>query len=52
MLGRQVANLVNATQEAGNHTVNFNASKLASGMYIYTLRSGNNVMSKKLMLLK
>jgi hypothetical protein len=52
MLGREVANLINATQEAGNHSVNFNASKLASGMYVYTLRSGNNVMSKKLMLLK
>jgi hypothetical protein len=52
MLGREVANLVNATQEAGNHSVNFNASKLASGMYVYTLKSGNNVMSKKLMLLK
>jgi hypothetical protein len=52
MLGREVANLVNATQEAGNHTVNFNASKLASGLYISTLKSGNNVMSKKMMLLK
>ena len=52
MLGREVANLVNATQEAGNHSINFNASKLASGMYVYTLRSGNNVMSKKMMLLK
>jgi hypothetical protein len=52
MLGRQVANLVNATQEAGNHSINFNASKLASGLYIYTLKSGNNVMSKKMMLLK
>jgi hypothetical protein len=52
MLGREVANLVNATQEAGNHSVNFNASKLASGLYIYTIKSGNNVMSKKMMLLK
>ena len=52
MLGREVANLFNAVQEAGNHSVNFNASKLASGLYIYTLRSGNNVMSKKMMLLK
>ena len=52
MLGREVANLVNATQEAGNHTVNFNASNLASGLYISTLKSGNNVMSKKMMLLK
>jgi hypothetical protein len=52
VLGNEVANLINATQEAGNHSVNFNASKLASGLYIYTLKSGNNVMSKKMMLLK
>jgi len=52
MLGREVASLVNATQEAGVHSVNLNASKLASGMYIYTLKSGNNTMSKKMMLLK
>jgi hypothetical protein len=52
MLGREVVTLVNATQEAGNHSVNFNASKLASGLYVYTLRAGNNVMSKKMMLLK
>ncbi len=52
VLGKEVASLVNATQEAGNHSVNFNASKLASGLYIYTLKSGNNVMSKKMMLLK
>ena len=52
MLGREVANLVNATQEAGNHSVSFNASKLASGLYIYTIKSGNNTMSKKMMLLK
>lgn len=52
VLGKEVANVLNATQEAGNHSVNFNASKLASGLYIYTLKSGNNVMSKKMMLLK
>ncbi len=52
MLGREVANLVNATQEAGSHSISFNASKMASGLYIYTLKSGNNVTSKKMMLLK
>ena len=52
LLGREVANLVNETQEAGSHSVSFNASKLTSGVYIYTLRTGNNSMSKKMMLLK
>jgi hypothetical protein len=52
VLGREVANLVNESQAAGSHQVSFNASKLASGMYIYTLRAGNNSVSKKMMLLK
>jgi hypothetical protein len=52
VLGREVANLVNEQQTAGNHSVNFNASKLASGIYIYTLKAGNNLMSKKMMLMK
>jgi hypothetical protein len=52
MLGREVANLVNESQNAGSHSVSFNASKLASGIYIYTLRTGNNSMSKKMMLMK
>jgi hypothetical protein len=52
VLGREIANLVDAMQEAGSHSVNFNASKLASGLYIYTLRSGNNIISKKMMLMK
>ena len=52
ILGREVANLVNESQEAGSHSVTFNASKLASGMYIYTLRTGNNSISKKMILMK
>jgi hypothetical protein len=52
MLGREVANLVNATQQAGQHYVTFDASKLASGVYVYTLRSNSSVMSKKMLLMK
>jgi hypothetical protein len=52
ILGREVAILVNKTEEAGTHSVNFNASKLTSGLYIYTLTSGNFILSKKMMLLK
>lgn len=52
VLGKEVANLVNTTQEAGSHTVNFDASNLASGLYIYTLNAGNFTSSKKMMLLK
>jgi hypothetical protein len=52
VLGNEVASLINATQEAGSHSVNFDASKLSSGLYIYTLNTGNFTSSKKMMLLK
>ncbi len=37
VLGREVATLVNARQNAGDHTITFNASGLASGVYFYRL---------------
>ncbi len=52
ILGSEVANLVNETLDAGNYTANFDASKFASGMYIYRLTAGNFVTTKKMMLLK
>jgi hypothetical protein len=52
VLGNEVANLVNTTQEAGKHSVTFDAGNLASGLYIYTLNSGNFTSSRKMMLLK
>jgi hypothetical protein len=53
MLGREVANLVDSYKDAGiQYVVPFNASKLSSGMYLYRLQSGSNVMVKKLMLVK
>lgn len=53
MLGRQVADLVNnKSQEAGNYTVNFNATRLSSGVYFYRIESGSFVSVKKMMLVK
>ena len=52
VLGSEVATLVNTTQEAGKHNITFDASKLASGLYIYTLNAGSFTSSKKMMLLK
>lgn len=52
VLGREVATLVNQTMNAGAYTFNFDASKLASGMYVYRLTAGDFVASKKMMLLK
>jgi len=52
VLGKEVATLIDANKEAGNYNVEFNASKLASGVYIYRLRSDNLVESKKMVLLR
>ncbi len=52
MLGQEVATLVNEQQSAGSYRINFNASKLASGVYLYKLQSGNFSVTKKMMLLK
>ncbi len=52
VIGEKVTELVNGKMAAGHHTVNFNASNLASGMYIYRISAGNFVATKKMMLLK
>lgn len=52
LVGRQVATLVNQTMEAGSHSVNFDASNLSSGVYIYRLNAGNMVLSRKLTVIK
>ncbi|TVQ01057.1 MAG: T9SS C-terminal target domain-containing protein [Balneolaceae bacterium] len=52
MTGRQIASLVNETVQAGIHTVNFDASNLSSGVYIYRLQAGSVVLTRKLTLIK
>ncbi len=52
VLGRKVATLVNARQSAGVHSVTFNASNLASGIYFYRLQAGSFLETKKMMLVK
>lgn len=52
MLGREVAELVRGNLEAGTHSAVFNASHLASGMYIYRLQAGQVLITKEMMLIK
>jgi len=52
LMGREVAKLVNNRLNAGYYTINFNAANLPSGVYIYRLKAGDFVSTKKLMLLK
>jgi len=52
VLGQEVASLVNGTMTAGSHTVTFDASKLASGVYLYKITAGSFVSTRKMVLLK
>jgi hypothetical protein len=52
ILGREVATLVNEMKMQGIYKVTFDASKLASGMYIYRLQTNDFVSSRKMMLVK
>jgi hypothetical protein len=52
ILGSEVATLVNEQKTSGRYEVNFDASRLASGVYIYKLTSGSYVSSKKMLLVK
>ena len=52
MLGREVAVLVNGLLTAGEYQADFNAKGLSSGMYYYSLRSGDYVDVKKMVLVK
>jgi hypothetical protein len=50
-LGQQVALLQNGEQESGYHEVKFDASGLASGLYLYRMQAGSFVETRKLLLL-
>ncbi len=50
--GRRIATLVDERQAAGNHTSVFNATGLASGLYIYRLSSASHSLTGKMVLVK
>ena len=52
ILGKEVATLVNDYRTAGTHSVEFNASNLASGVYLYRIEAGDFRDVKKMMLVK
>ncbi|MBU1421963.1 MAG: T9SS type A sorting domain-containing protein, partial [Bacteroidetes bacterium] len=52
LLGREVATLVNEGKAVGVHTIHYDASGLAGGVYFYRIQAGNYVEARKLVLLR
>ena len=52
ILGQEIASLVNGNYTAGHYTVQFDASRLSTGVYFYRLQSASNVAVKKMLLIK
>jgi hypothetical protein len=52
IFGREVTTLVNRQQPAGEYSINFNASNLASGIYFYRISAGKYTETKRMMLIK
>ena len=57
MLGRKVKTLINETQDAGSRTVIWNATNdygepVSAGIYLYQIKAGEYLQTKKMVLLK
>ena len=55
--GQKIRTLIDATMDAGTHTIIWNGKddygeSMASGIYIYKLETSNQVLSKKMILMK
>jgi Secretion system C-terminal sorting domain len=51
-LGQEVASIFEGYQQAGSYIAEFDAANLASGVYMYQLRSENVLLTKKFVLMK
>jgi flagellar hook assembly protein FlgD len=57
LLGRKVTTLVSEKQDAGKKTVTWNATNdqgkpVSAGVYLYQIRAGEYVQTKKMLLIK
>ncbi|HIA84635.1 MAG TPA: T9SS type A sorting domain-containing protein, partial [Candidatus Marinimicrobia bacterium] len=57
LMGREVTQLVNTTQDAGYRSVQWNATNsfgkpVSAGVYLYQIRAGEFVQTRKMVLLK
>lgn len=51
-IGQEITTLVKGYKSASTYQITFDASKFSNGVYIYTLKSGNYTLSKKMLLIK
>lgn len=52
LFGREVATLVNETRDAGSYDITFSGDDLASGIYFYQMKAGNQILTRKMVLTK
>lgn len=52
ILGQTIRTLVNEIKQPGQYEVSFDAASLPSGIYVYRIKSGNYLSSKKMLLIK
>ncbi|WP_448522302.1 T9SS type A sorting domain-containing protein, partial [Schleiferia thermophila] len=52
ILGRKITTLINEYRSAGSYEHSFNASSLASGIYLYRIKVNDFVSAKKMILVK
>ena len=52
LVGKEISVLVDKFMTAGNHQVTFNATGLASGIYVYRMTTDEHTITKKMLVLK
>ena len=52
MMGQPVSSLIDRQMEAGTHEITFNATGLATGVYIYEMKTGSHVSRQKMILMQ
>jgi Arylsulfotransferase (ASST)/Secretion system C-terminal sorting domain len=51
-LGVEISHLVNSYQSAGMHNIELNTENIPTGIYCYTLKSGDNILTKNMLVIK
>jgi photosystem II stability/assembly factor-like uncharacterized protein len=52
LLGREIFTALSEFRNSGSHTIDFNSASLASGLYIYKIRTGEYQAAKKMIVMK